>query len=48
MGRRRKQAWSGHWTLTHRILAVNILTVVLFFLSMLFLDLYRDRLVRER
>jgi two-component system sensor histidine kinase ChvG len=48
MARRRKQAWSGHWTLTHRILAVNILTVALFFLSMLFLDLYRDRLIRER
>lgn len=48
MAWRRKQAWSGHWTLTHRILAVNILTVVLFFLSMLFLDLYRDRLIRER
>lgn len=46
--RRRKQAWSGRWTLTHRILAVNILTVALFFLSMLFLDIYRDRLVRER
>ena len=48
MARRGKQAWSGHWTLTHRILAVNVLTVVLFFLSMLFLDLYRDRLIRER
>jgi two-component system sensor histidine kinase ChvG len=48
MPRRSKQAWSGHWTLTHRILAVNVLTVVLFFLSMLFLDLYRDRLIRER
>jgi two-component system sensor histidine kinase ChvG len=48
MARRRKQAWSGHWTLTHRILAVNVLTVVLFFLSMLFLDLYRERLIRER
>ena len=48
MVRRGKQAWSGHWTLTHRILAVNILTVALFFLSMLFLDLYRERLIRER
>ena len=48
MARRSKHAWSGHWTLTHRILAVNILSVVLFFLSMLFLDLYRDRLIRER
>ena len=25
--------WSGRWTLTHRILAVNLLTLVLFALS---------------
>lgn len=46
--RRRKQAWSGHWTLTHRILAVNVLSVVLLIISVFYLDAYRDRVVRER
>ena len=41
-------SWSGRWTLGHRILAVNILTLVLLALSVLYLDQYRNRLSRER
>ena len=41
-------SWSGRWTLAHRILAVNVLTVVLLALSVLYLDQYRNRLSRER
>src|SRR3954462_6704156 len=41
-------SWSGRWTLGHRILAVNILTLVLLALSVLYLDAYRNRLSRER
>jgi two-component system, OmpR family, sensor histidine kinase ChvG len=41
-------SWSGRWTLVHRILAVNVLTVVLLALSVLYLDQYRNRLSRER
>ena len=40
--------WSGRWTLTHRILAVNVLTLVIFALSILYLDSYRDQLTDER
>ncbi|QDP20243.1 sensor histidine kinase [Sphingomonas xanthus] len=40
--------WSGRWTLTHRILAVNVLTLVLVLLAILYLDSYRNRLERER
>jgi two-component system sensor histidine kinase ChvG len=40
--------WSGRWTLGHRILAVNILTLVLLALSVLYLDAYRNRLSKER
>ena len=40
--------WSGRWTLSHRILAVNVLTLVLFALSILYLESYRDQLTRER
>src|SRR5262245_7611709 len=40
--------WSGRWTLAHRILAVNVLTVVLLALSVLYLDQYRNRLSKER
>ena len=40
--------WSGRWTLTHRILAVNVLTLVLFALSILYLESYRDQLTEER
>src|SRR3954471_294483 len=40
--------WSGRWSLAHRILAVNVLTVVLLALSVLYLDQYRNRLSKER
>jgi two-component system sensor histidine kinase ChvG len=40
--------WTGRWTLTHRILAVNILTLLLVALSTLYLDVFRHRLSKER
>ena len=40
--------WSGRWTLTHRILAVNLLTLLLVVLSTLYLDVFRNRLSKER
>src|SRR6185295_15470895 len=41
-------SWSGRWSLAHRILAVNILTIVLVALSTLYLDVLRNRLSKER
>ena len=41
-------SWSGRWTLTHRILALNILTLLLVALSTLYLDVFRNRLSKER
>ena len=41
-------AWSGRWTLAHRILAVNLLTLVLVGLAILYLESYRNRLEKER
>lgn len=40
--------WSGRWTLTHRILAVNLLTLALIALSLLYLDAFRNQLGAER
>jgi two-component system sensor histidine kinase ChvG len=40
--------WSGRWTLAHRILAVNILTLALLALTVLYLDAFRNRLSKER
>ena len=40
--------WSGRWTLTHRILAVNVLTLALVVVSIGYLDRYRNRLEKER
>ena len=40
--------WSGRWTLAHRILAVNGLTLVLVLLAIFYLDAYRNRLEKER
>jgi two-component system sensor histidine kinase ChvG len=40
--------WSGRWTLSYRILAVNVLTIVLIALAVLYLDAYRNRLEKER
>ncbi|HVH48896.1 MAG TPA: stimulus-sensing domain-containing protein [Sphingomicrobium sp.] len=41
-------SWSGRWTLTHRILAMNVLTLVLLALSLFYLDSFRNRLSKER
>lgn len=41
-------SWSGRWTLTHRILAVNILTLAIVALSIVYLDAYRNQLAKER
>ena len=41
-------SWSGRWTLTYRILAVNILTLMLLALSIIYLDAFRNRLSKER
>ena len=38
----------GGWTLTYRILAVNVLTLTLLALSLLYLDAFRNRLTKER
>ena len=40
--------WSRRWTLAHRILAVNVLTLVLVLLAIFYLDSYRNRLEKER
>ncbi|RST30990.1 HAMP domain-containing protein [Sphingomonas ginkgonis] len=40
--------FAGRLTLTYRILAVNILTVALFLLSIFYLDAFRNQIVSER
>jgi two-component system, OmpR family, sensor histidine kinase ChvG len=40
--------WSGRWTLAHRILTLNLITVLLVALSTLYLDVFRNHLSRER
>lgn len=40
--------WSGRWSLAHRILAVNILTLALLAASILYLDAFRNQLSSER
>ena len=40
--------WSGRWTLAHRILAVNVLTLGVFAIAILTLDAYRNQLENER
>jgi two-component system sensor histidine kinase ChvG len=40
--------WSGRWSLAHRILALNLITVLLVALSTLYLDVFRNRLSKER
>lgn len=40
--------WSGKWTLGYRILAVNLLTLFLLAASVLYLDVFRNRLSKER
>ena len=43
-----EMSWSGRWTLTYRILAVNILTLVLLAAGLFYLDAFRNRLSKER
>lgn len=40
--------WSTRWTLTHRILAVNIFALAILAGSILYLDSFRTRLTRDR
>jgi len=40
--------WSRRWTLAHRILALNLITVVLVVLCTIYLDVFRNRLSKER
>jgi two-component system sensor histidine kinase ChvG len=41
-------SWSGRWTLAHRILAVNVLTLLLLAASVIYLDAFRNQLSNER
>ena len=41
-------SWSGRWTLAHRILAVNVLTLLLLAVRVLYLDAFRNQLSSER
>src|SRR5881628_253472 len=41
-------SWSGRWTLGYRIFALNILTLLLVVLGTLYLDVFRNRLNKER
>ena len=41
-------SWSGRWSLAHRILALNLITILLVALSTLYLDVFRNRLSKER
>ena len=41
-------SWSGRWSLKHRILAVNVITLVVVGLAILFLDSFRNQLQDER
>ena len=43
-----RSRWSRNWTLTHRILAVNLLTIVLLTFGVLYLDAFRNQLSEER
>ncbi len=40
--------WAGRWTLAWRILAVNILTVLILALGVIYLDAFRNKLSKER
>ena len=50
MSRRRHppRPWTARWTLTWRILAVNILTVLILALGIIYLDAFRNKLSKER
>jgi two-component system sensor histidine kinase ChvG len=45
---RKRTAWFGQLPLAHRILAVNLLTIVLLALGVLYLDAFRNQLSEER
>ena len=45
---RRAADWFEGWTLTYRILAVNLLTVLVLALGILYLDAFRNQLTDER
>ena len=45
---RRFRPWAGQWTIAHRILALNLLTLVVFAVSVLYLDAFRNQLQDER
>jgi len=41
-------SWSRRWSLGHRILAVNVLTLILLAISVLYLEVFQNRLSKER
>ena len=43
-----RSRWSRNWTLAHRILAVNLLTIVLLAFGVIYLDAFRNQLSEER
>ena len=45
---RRVLPWEGQWTIAHRILALNLLILVVFAVSVLYLDAFRNQLQDER
>ena len=45
---KRRANWFGQLPLTHRILAVNLLTIVLLACGVLYLDAFRNQLSEER
>ena len=45
---RRFRPWQGHWTIAHRILALNLLILVIVAASVLYLDSFRNQLQEER
>jgi len=45
---RRFRPWHGQWTIAHRILALNLLVLVVFAVSVLYLDAFRNQLQDER
>jgi len=46
--RRAPRPWTARWTLTWRILAVNIFAVLILALGVIYLDAYRNKLSKER
>lgn len=46
--RRDVRPWTARWTLTGRILAVNILTILILALGVIYLDAFRNKLSKER